>query len=482
MRQKNDKMLLLTSKIKQSKNSQVTNMKSIKGSKTPPLFQRLQLVLAPLNTLESYAKKYGDIFTMITVLGEVVVVSSPQALQEIFTKDNNEYETPGSKILKPLFGEYSMFSLDGDRHRRERKLLMPPFHGDRMRNYGDLICNITKEAASNLTVSQPFIARKLMQEITMQVILQAVFGLYDSPRLSQIRSMLADFIEFTASPLRASLLFFPWLQKDLGPWSPWGKYQRQQQQLNELLYTEIATRRSQLDPNRTDILTLMLLARDEEGQGMTDQEIRDELMTLLLAGHETTATALAWAVYWVHKQPEVYQKLMEELTTLETDADPMTIFRLPYLTAVCQETLRISPVVILTFLRRTKQPVELQGYHLEAGTMILGSIYLTHQREDLYPEPKKFKPERFLERQFSPYQYLPFGGGSRRCLGMALANFEMRLVLATILSNFEMELAENQPVKPQRRGIALGPKGGVKMLMKGKRIQSETKPPSVATV
>ncbi|MGD1805558.1 cytochrome P450 [Dapis sp. BLCC M126] len=457
-------------------------MKSIKGSNTLPLFERLKLIFAPLNTLESYAKKYGDIFTMITAVGEVVCVSSPKVLQEILTKDNKEYESPGSKVLQPLFGEYSMLSLEGDRHRRERKLLMPPFHGDRMRNYGELICNITKEAASNLTVSQTFIARKLMQEITMQVILQAVFGLYDSPRLSQIRLMLTDFIELTASPLRASLLFFPWLQKDLGSWSPWGKYQRQQQKLNELLYTEIATRRSQLDPNRTDILTLMLLARDEEGQGMTDQEIRDELITMLVAGHETTATALAWAVYWVHKQPEVYQKLMEELETLETDADPMTIFRLPYLTAVCQETLRIYPVAILTFPRRTKQPVELEGYQLEAGKMIQGSIYLTHHREDLYPEPKKFKPERFLERQFSPYEYLPFGGGSRRCLGMALANFEMRLVLATLLSNFEMELAENRPVKPQRRGLTLGPAGGIKMVMKGKRMQAEKKSPSFVTV
>lgn len=457
-------------------------MKSIKGSKIPPLFQKLQLILAPLNTVESYAKKYGDIFTMITVAGKTVFVSSPQALQEILTKDNNEYETPGNKVIQSITGEYSILALEGDRHRRERKLLMPPFHGDRMRSYGELICNITKEAANNLTEGKTFIARKLMQEITMQVILQTVFGLYDSPRLSQIRSILAYWLELTASPLRANLLFFPWLQKDLGPWSPWGKYQRQQQKLNELLYTEITTRRSQLDPNRTDVLTLMLLARDEEGQGMTDQEIQDELMTLLFAGHETTATAIAWAVYWVHKQPQVYQKLMEELQTLETDADPMTIFRLPYLTAVCQETLRIYPVVLLTLLRRTKQPVELQGYHLDTGTIIVGSIYLTHQREDVYPEPKKFKPERFLERQFSPYQYLPFGGGSRRCLGMALANFEMRLVLATLLSNFEMELAENQPVKPQRRGLTLGPKGGVKMLMKGKRTQSQTKPPSVATV
>ena len=459
-------------------------MKSIPGPKTPTLFQKIQFILNPLNTLESYAKQYGDIFTAVVTLPKQVqvLVSSPEALQQILTKTENEYETFGSPILQSMLGENSILSLTGDRHRRERKLLMPPFHGNRMRNYGELIYNITKEAARNLTEGQTFIARKLMQEITMQVILQTVFGLYDSPRLSQIRSMLADWLELTATPLRASLLFLPWLQKDWGAWSPWGKYQRLLEQLDKLLYTEIATRRAQLDPNRTDILTLMLLAQDEEGQGMTDQEIRDELMTMLVAGHETTTTALAWAVYWVYKHPEVYQKLMQELATLEADTDPMTIFRLPYLTAVCQETLRIYPVAIFTTFRRTKQPLELQGYHLEAGTMIQGCIHLTHQREDLYPEPKKFKPERFLERQFSPYEYLPFGGGSRRCLGMALANFEMRLVLATLMSNFEMVLAENQPVKPQRRGITLGPAGGVKMLMKGERKQVEKKSPSVAVV
>ncbi len=455
-------------------------MKPIPGPKTPALLQKIQYIFDSLNFLESCAQKYGDIFTATTTLGKIVVVSNPQAIQEIWTK-NNEYEAPPVQVYKSILGENSIFVLSGDRHRRERKLLMPPFHGNRMQSYGELICNIAKKTASNLTVGKTFIARDLMAEITFQVILQAVFGLYDSPRLSQIKSLLIDWIELTNSPLRASVLFFPWWQKDLGPWSPWGKYQRQQQKLNELLYTEIATRRAQLDENRTDILTMMLLAQDESGERMTDQEIRDELITLLAAGHETTATALAWAVYWIHKQPEVYQKLMEELTNLEIDADPMTIFRLPYLTAVCQETLRICPVGIRT-IRQTKQAVELQGYHLEEGTIVQGSIYLTHQREDLYPEPKKFKPERFLERKFSPYEYLPFGGGQRRCIGMALAEFEMKLVLATLMSNFEMVLAENRPVKLQRRGNVFGPAGGVKMLMKGERKQLEKKSPSVATV
>ncbi|MGD1717760.1 cytochrome P450 [Dapis sp. BLCC M172] len=456
-------------------------MKSIPGPKTPTLFQKIQFILNPLKTFESNAKKYGDIFTMVADIGKAVIVNNPKELQQLLTKDDgNEYEVPGPKPLKPLFGGNSIFALEGDRHRRERKLLMPPLHGDRMRNYAELIRNITQETASKLVVGKIFIARKLMEEITMQVLLQVVFGLYDSPQLLEIRSMLTDWIQFTADPLRASILFFPWLQKDLGPWSPWGKYQRQQQKLDELLYAEIATRRAQLDPNCTDILTLMLLAQDEEGQGMTDQEIRDELLTLLFSGHETTATGLTWAIYWLHRQPEVYQNLMQELATVEADTDPMTIFRLPYLTAVCQETLRIYPPVMSTFLRQTKKTVELNGYQLETGTNLHGSIYLTHHREDLYPEPKKFKPERFLERQFSPYEYLPFGGGQRRCIGTALANFEMRLVLATLLSNFEMELADNQPVKPQRRGFTLGTSTGVKMLMKGEYKQVEKKSPSVA--
>ncbi|OZH52668.1 cytochrome P450 [Hydrocoleum sp. CS-953] len=459
-------------------------MKSIKEPKTPAIVQQMQWILNPVQTMETCVKKYGDIFQLkIGVGGQpLVYLSNPEAIQEILTKDNNEYNAPASPILKSMFGEKSMILLEGDRHRRERKLLMPPFHGDRMRNYGQLICNLTKQTAKELPIGEKFIARQLMQKITLQVILQAVFGLYDSPRLSEIKSILANFLELTASPLRSTIIFFPFLQHDLGPWSPWGRYQRKMQRLDELLYAEINERRGQLDPNRTDILTLMLLARDEEGQEMSNQEIRDELMTMLIAGHETTATALAWAVYWVHKQPEVYQKLTEELETLEKDVEPMTIFRLPYLTAVCQETLRIYPVGMLTFPRVPTKPVELQGYQLEAGTMINGCIYLTHRREDLYPEPNKFKPERFLERKFSPYEYLPFGGGSRRCLGMALANFEMRLVLATLMSHFEMELAENQPVKPQRRGLTLGPAGGVKMLMKGEYKQVEKKSPSVATV
>lgn len=260
------------------------------------------------------------------------------------------------------------------------------------------------------------------------------------------------------------------LQLDLGAWSPWGNFVRQRQQIDELLYAEIRERREQPDPDRTDILSLLLLARDEEGKLMTDQELRDELMSLMFAGSETTATAMSWTLYWVHRLPEVREKLLKELETLGDSPDPMTIFRLPYLTAVCNETLRIHPVAMLTFPRVVEEPVELLGQQLEPGTALVGCIYLTHQREDLYPEPKQFNPERFLERQFSPYEFMPFGGGARRCVGEALAQFEMKLVLATILSRYQLALAEQKPVRPQRRGVTLGPAGGVKMVITGERV------------
>lgn len=196
-------------------------------------------------------------------------------------------------------------------------------------------------------------------------------------------------------------------------------------------------------------------AVDEAGQPMTDEELRDELMTLLVAGHETTASALTWALYWIHHLPDVHDKLLYELNTLSDNADPSAISRLPYLTAVCQETLRIYPITLTTFVRVLKSPLELMGYEFEAGTALVPCVYLTHQREDLYPEPKRFKPERFLERQFSPYEYFPFGGGNRRCIGIALAQLEMKLVLATIVSRFQLALTDSRPVKPVRRGLTI---------------------------
>lgn len=350
---------------------------------------------------------------------------------------------------------------------------MPPFHGEPMRTYGQVMGNVTKQVINQWKIGQLFCVRSSTQAIAMRVILKAVFGINEGSRCHQLEQLLSAMLDDMSSPLSVAFLYFPSLQKDLGAWSPWGKFVRRRQQVDKLIYDQIQEHRAHPDPSRTDILTLLMSARDEAGEAMTDVELRDELMTLLVAGHETTATALAWALYWIHKLPSVRQKLLQELNSLGDDPDPNAIFKLPYLNVVCCD-LRIYPVGMLLFPRVVKAARTLMGYELDPGTVIVGSIYLTHRREDLYPEPEQFKPERFLERQFSPYEYLPFGGGSRRCIGLYFAQFEMKVVLAEMLSRFDLALADNREVKPVRRGLVSAPGGSVRMMVTGEGRHSPT--------
>lgn len=454
------------------------------GPKSPPLVQLVQWLADPIRYMETAAQRYGDIFTAQVGfdLSPHVFVSNPQAIGQIFTSESKQF-SPFSESLdnffKAFFGEHSLARVKDDRHRRQRQLLMPPFHGERMRAYGAQICSITERVMSRLAPSKPFKAHDVMLDISLEVIFQVVFGLQSGERSERLKQLLSAWLNALSSPTAAILLLLPFLRKDLGAWSPWGYFQNLKRELSELLYAEIRERRQQYDPSRTDILTLLLSAHDEAGVGMTDDELYDELLTLLVAGHETTATAMTWIMYWVHYQPEVRNKLLEELDTLGDSPDPMTISRLPYLSAVCSESLRIYPVVFLNFLHVVREPVELMGYQLEPGTKVVANIYLTHHRQDLYPEPDRFKPERFLERQFSPYEYLPFGGGSRRCIGAALAQLEMKLVSATILSRYQLALSDSQPVRPQNRlNIVLAPAGGVRIVLLGERRRQEPPLPS----
>ncbi len=457
-------------------------MIKLPGPKSPALTQILQWTADPIKFMEKCAREYGDTFE-VKLNYPMVFTSHPKAIEETFKVDPKKFDCGSSnKFLQPLFGDYSLLLLDDIPHQRQRKLLMPPFHGKRMQAYGELICNIAQEVASKWEIGQVFSMREFTAEISLKVILQAVFGLYEGERYSKLEKLLGSLLESLSSPLKTSMLFFQFLQIDLGPWSPWGNFIKNREEIYELLCAEISERRQKLDPERSDILTMLLLARDEEGEGMSDIELRDELMTLLIAGHETTATSLSWAFYWIHHQPEIYQKLSRELETFGDDLNPMTVINLSYMNAVCSETLRIYPVGIIVSPRKTKLLITIMGQTYPAGTALTPCIYLTHHREDLYPEPKKFKPERFLERQYSSYEFLPFGGGNRRCIGAAFAMFEMKIVLATILRRYSLALAEKQEVKPLRRGLTLAPAGGVKMVMTGKLMQTEKKFPSVATV
>jgi len=449
-------------------------MKLPTGPKTPTFLQRLQWIIDPVSYMEKTHACYPDLFVarLVGFGDDVILVSHPQGIQQILTSDRKEFSSPGKQtngILQPLIGDYSVIMLEGERHKHRRQLLVPPFHGERLQAYGKLICNLTEKVMSQLPLDKPFLARSAMQSISLQVILEAVFGLSEGERYQKLKQLLGAMTELFKSPITSALLFIPSLQKDLGSWSPWGNFVRQREQIDKLLYTEIAERRANLDPNRTDILSLLMSARDEQGNAMSDKELRDELMGLLLAGNETTATAMSWSLYWTHRLPEVREKLLAELAALGNSPDPMEIARLPYLSAVCQETLRIHPVAMLTFPRVVQKPIELLGYQLQPGNIVMGCMYLAHQREDIYRDRKQFKPERFLERQFSPYEFLPFGGGVRRCVGDALALLEMKLVLATILSHYQLTLAEKQPETPQRRGVTLAPSRGVKMKIVGVR-------------
>jgi cytochrome P450 family 110 len=440
---------------------------------TPPFIQKFQWVSNPIGYMEDASQRYPDIFAaqIVGSQGNLVFVSHPQALQEIFSNDRKKFIALGkeNKILQPIVGDNSVFMLDGDRHKQRRQLVIPSFHGERMQAYGKLILGLTEKVFSQLPLNTPFLARNVSQEISMQVILQVVFGLYEGERCQQIKKRLELLANLFRSPWTSSFLFFNFLQKDLGTWSPWGKFLRARTLLDELIYAEIAERRKIGDSERIDILSLLINARDERGNVMSDRELRDELITLMVAGYETTSTSIAWGLYWTHQHPEVREKLLQELDSLGESPDPMSIFRLPYFTAVCNETLRITPVTMLTLPRVVQEPVELLGHQLEPGTSVAGCMYMLHQRQDLYPKPKQFKPERFLERQYSPYEFMPFGAGVRRCVGEALAMFEMKIVLAKILSQYELALADNQPEKPQRRGVTLAPARGVKMIVKGLR-------------
>jgi cytochrome P450 family 110 len=431
----------------------------------------IKFIFQPIEYVEDFAKVYGDNFTVWrNGKNHLVYFSHPQALEQIFTADASHFETGGGGgILKYLLGDNSLILLDGDRHQRQRQLLTPPFHGERMRTYGQTIQEITQQVGHEWVIGKPFNIRASMQEITLRVILRVVFGVDEGTKFQQLRQLLTSVLDLISSSWMSTALFFPVMQRNLGAWSPWGKFLSQLQQIDQLIYALIQERRAESGQNRQDILSLLISARYDDGQPMSDAELRDELMTMLVAGHETTASALTWALYWLDTLPEVREKLFQELQTLGVNPEPSNIAKLPYLTAVCQETLRIYPIVINGFFRIVKSPIEIMGYKLPKGTAVVPSIYLAHHRPEVYPQPNLFKPERFLEKQFSAYEYLPFGGGNRRCIGLAFAQYEMKIVLATILSQFQVSLVKQRPVRPVRRGLTLATPSGMRMVATSKK-------------
>ena len=435
--------------------------------------RQLKAILRPLNFIEERNKKYGDIY-QITFKNAppTIVTSNPQAIEDILTASPDKFDVgKGNKFLNFLVGDNSLLLLDGKAHKNRRRLLMPSFHGESLQECSHKIVSITEKVCDRWQVYECLTVRPYMQEITLRVILNVVFGIDSGARYERLRELLTQLLEIFNTPLTSSFIFFPILQKDWGKFSPWGRFLLLKKEVRQLIYEEITERRSLLSLGKLDsqdIFSLLLLAKDENGEGMTDEELHDELITLLFAGHETTASGLAWLCYWIHYLPEVQEKLRLELNSLGENLNYKDINNLPYLDAVISETLRIYPIVAGTFGRILTKTISVMSYDFEPKTWLNISIYSLHHREDLYPNSKQFKPERFLERNYSPYEYIPFGGGNRRCLGSALALLEMKLVIATVLSRFQLKLASNSRMLPVRRGLTIAPPSSFKIIVANK--------------
>ncbi|MEQ8755688.1 MAG: cytochrome P450 [Coleofasciculus sp. G1-WW12-02] len=447
------------------------------GPKTPGWLQTLQWNVDCIEYAETAAQRYGDIFTGKFWFNAepAVVIGNPQAVEQIFTKLTQHFDPfigESRDLIRPLVGDYSLLTLqDRNQYQRHRKLLMPHFHGERLQSYGQKICQVTKEVMQELTPGTTFDACAVMGDISMESMFRVVFGLEKGSTSSRLKQLFIDLLDYITSPGKGIFMYLPFLQKDLGPWSPWGYFKRIKAEIDLVLYQEIAHRRQNLDSDKDDILTMLLTARDEEGQPMTDEELHSELLTFLTSGYKPIAMAVAWALYWVHRTPPVCHQLIDHLTQLGENPNAMSLAQHPYLKAVCQETMRINPIVPIISPQKVKSPVEVMGYQLEPGWIVIPCNYLIHHREDLYPEHDQFKPERFLERDYSAYEYVPFGPGMRRCLGSEFAYFEMKLVLGTILSDYDLELVDPRPLKPKVKGFVVAPDRGVQMVLKGRKGQ-----------
>jgi cytochrome P450 len=428
------------------------------------VLQGLWFVTRPVEYFERCRRRFGDPFTVrLPGTPSVVLFSDPGAIREIFTGDDDVLRAgEATVILRPILGANSLLLIDGDRHLRERRMMMPPFHGDRMRTYGETMRDVTERALATWPVGRPFPILPETQAITLDVIVRTVFGLAEGAAMETLRERLRRFVTSAVNPL------YLWraLQVDLGHWSPWGRFLRLRHDIDALLDAEIETRLAAGNPERKDVLHLLLAARDDAGDPMTRAQLRDELMTLLLAGHETTATALAWTMHRIVTEPGVLGRVEAELAGIASDGRIAvdSVGTLEYLDAVVKETLRLNPV-IPDVMRLVKQPVRIGGVDLPAGVAAAPNIYAAHRRSETWAEPDRFRPERFLGTKPSPYEFFPFGGGSRRCLGMAFALHEIKVVLATLLARAEFALAPGYGVRVVRRNVTWVPSQGMPVVL-----------------
>jgi cytochrome P450 family 135 len=404
----------------------------------------------PLETLRSWYERYGELITFrAPVFGTGVYVANPDAIRELFTGDQSDLLAgEANSFMAPVLGDHSVLVLDGKEHLRQRKLLLPPFQGSRIDAFREVIREVTASELAGWRPGTRLVLRGRMRALTFEVICRAVFGVTERARVERLRKALGAVID--SSPL---FMLSPLLRKDFGRFSPGRRFAGRLNAADALLLEEIRRRRDEPDlSERSDVLSLLLRAVDEEGRPMTDAELRDELITMLGAGHETTATGLAFAFDLLLRHPEVMSRLRSEI---EAGGDS-------YLDATVKETLRLRPVIDAAERTLTK-PRVVAGWELPAGVKVYPAIAIVQMREDLYPRPKEFQPERFLDQRTESYTWLPFGGGIRRCLGAALAHAEMAEVLRLAVPAVELRPVRDKLDPVVLRGITLAPRHGVEV-------------------
>jgi cytochrome P450 len=418
------------------------------GPRAPAPITTAQFALRPLDVLRRWHRRYGDVFTVRYLgFGTGVYVADPAAIRELLTGDQSDLLAgEANSILEPVLGKHSVLVLDGPEHLRQRKLLLPPFQGSRVASFRTTIREAAEREVERWRPGQRIVLRERMRALTFEVICRAVFGVTDPARVAQLREALVAVID-TSSILMA----LPLMRTDLGAYSPGGRLARRLRAADALLYEEITRRRAAADlSERTDVLSLLLQARDEDSRGMSDPELRDELFTMLAAGHETTATGLAFALDLLLRHPPALARLREAIADDDEE----------YVAAVGKETLRMRPVIDAAERTLTK-PRTIGGWELPPGIKVYPAIALVHHRPDLYPDPDAFRPERFVDDGAESYSWLPFGGGIRRCIGAALAQAEMSEVLRVVASRVDLSPLRDEPDEIVLRGITLAPRHGV---------------------
>jgi len=395
--------------------------------------------------------RYGDPFTAPTVFGPQVVTADPAVVEDVFAADPATFAATGAALLGPVVGSSSVMLLDGERHRAARKLLAPPFHRAAIERLGDAVAEVARHRIGALPRGRALDIHGVMREIASDVIVRIVFGATEAATARSLTAQLFDL----ARTLKPTFLLVPALRRRLGGLSAWARFQRACERSQALVADLIAARRDA--PPGSDLLGLLLGARDAAGEPLSEREVWEQLMTFFMAGHDTTASTLAWAVQLVHRDPSVRDRLRAEVDSI---TDAAALAARPYLEAVCLETLRLCPIAPY-IARDLRRPFAVGGHALPAGTGIAISIIGIHHRPELYPDPERFDPDRFLGRSYPPSQFLPFGGGARRCVGATLAMLELKLVLGAMMQAPPLRLIGDPAIRATVRNTTVGPRGGV---------------------